>query len=170
VADPPEGGAADDTGGRPSNVRPDLRTIGIDLGSRRIGVAVSNSEGTLAMPYEVVLRSGDRARDHRRIAELVAEAEANRVVVGLPLSLDGSTGPAAKAALEEAAELAAAIGVPVETYDERLTTVTAHRGLMDARMRAEARRRVVDKVAAAVMLQAWLDTKRAGAAEPSEAG
>ena len=147
-----------------------MRPLGIDLGTRRIGIAVADSAGRLATAYDTVERSGDRARDHRRIAELVAEAEANRVVVGLPLSLDGSTGPAAKAALEEAAELAAAIGVPVETYDERLTTVTAHRGLMEARMRAEARRRVVDKVAAAVMLQAWLDTKRSGAAEPSEAG
>jgi putative Holliday junction resolvase len=166
VVDPSGAGA----GGEARPARPDWRTIGIDLGSRRIGVAVSNSEGTMAGPYEVVERSGDRARDHRRIAELVAEADANRVVVGLPLSLDGSTGRAATAALEEAAEMASAIPVPVETYDERLTTVTANRGLIEARMRADARRRVVDKVAAAVMLQAWLDGRRGAAAEPSEAG
>jgi putative Holliday junction resolvase len=172
VADPPERATLDEAPPRAPETAParELRTIGIDLGSRRIGVALSNSEGTMAMPYEVVLRSGDRSRDHRRIAELVAEAEANRVVVGLPLSLDGSTGPAATAALEEAAELAATVGVPVETYDERLTTVTADRGLMAARMRADARRRVVDKVAAAVMLQAWLDGRRARAAGPPTTG
>ena len=83
------------------------------------------------------------------------------MVVGLPLSLDGSLGPAARAAIAEAEELAAVVAVPVETFDERLTTVTADRSLMEANMRAEDRRRVVDKVAAAVMLQAWLDRRAA---------
>ena len=91
----------------------------------------------------------------------MAEEEAERVVVGLPLSLDGSLGPAARAAQAETEVLAGAVPVPVETFDERLTTVTADRALMEAGMRAEARRQVVDKVAAAVMLQAWLD-RRAG--------
>ena len=92
------------------------------------------------------------------------EEEAERVVVGLPLSLDGTSGAAAEGAMAEAEELASVVGVPVETFDERLTTVTADRNLMELRMRAEARRRVVDKVAAAVMLQTWLDA--AAAAEP----
>ncbi|HEX9260333.1 MAG TPA: Holliday junction resolvase RuvX [Acidimicrobiales bacterium] len=137
-----------------------MRALGLDLGSRRIGVAVSDRSGTIASPLTVIQRSGDVARDHRAIAALVAEEEAERVVVGLPLSLDGSIGPAARAALAEAEALASVVDVPVETYDERLTTVTAERTLMEARMRAEARRRVVDKVAAAVMLQAWLDGRR----------
>ena len=129
--------------------------LGIDLGSKRIGVAVS--AGSMAMPYEVVQRSGDVARDHREIARLVTEAEAERVVVGLPLSLDGSVGRAAQAATHEAAMLRGALSVPVETFDERLTTVSADRDLMAMKMKADARRKVVDKVAAAVMLQAWLD-------------
>ena len=79
--------------------------------------------GTVATPYEVVTRSGDRARDHGRIAALVAEADAAIVVVGLPLSLDGSVGPAAQAVLAEVDELRAALAVPVVTWDERLTTV-----------------------------------------------
>jgi putative Holliday junction resolvase len=108
-----------------------------------------------------VARSGRRSDDHRRLAELVAEEEAERVVVGLPLSLDGSMGRAAQDAVAEAEALASVVGVPVETWDERLTTVTADRALMAQRMRAEARRRVVDKVAAAVMLQGWLDARRA---------
>lgn len=137
-----------------------MRALGIDLGSKRIGVALANSEGTLATPYEVVLRSGDRARDHRRIAALVEEAEAEILIVGLPLSLDGSDGPAATAARAEADELALATGLPVELWDERLTTVSADRQLLELNMNAPARRRVVDKVAASIMLQAWLDHRR----------
>lgn len=134
-----------------------MRALGIDLGAKRIGVAVSS--GTLATPYEVIQRSGDRPRDHRAIAALVDEAEAELVVVGLPLSMDGSIGRAAQRALDEADELAAALAVPVETWDERLSTVTAERSLMEQNMRAQARRRVVDKVAAAVILQSWLDAR-----------
>jgi putative Holliday junction resolvase len=131
--------------------------LAIDLGSKRIGIAVSDPTGTIASPYDVVLRSGDVAVDHRRIGELIAETGAERVVVGLPLSLDGSVGPAARGVLDEVELLAATTTVPVETYDERLTTVTADRTLIDRGLRAPARRSVIDKVAAAVLLQAWLD-------------
>jgi putative pre-16S rRNA nuclease len=134
-----------------------VRALGIDLGSKRIGIALANSEGTLATPYEVVERCGDRQRDHRAIAALAEETGARVLVVGLPLSLDGSVTAAAKAAQAEAEELATAVGLPVEMWDERLTTVTADRDLMALDMGARARRRVVDKVAASVMLQAWLD-------------
>jgi putative Holliday junction resolvase len=134
-----------------------VRVLGLDLGSKRIGVAVSDRSGTIASPLTVIQRAGNEATDHERIAALVVEEEAERVVVGLPLSLDGTMGPAARAAVSEAERLSSVVSVPVETYDERLTTVTADRSLMEARMRAEARRRVVDKVAAAVMLQSWLD-------------
>lgn len=137
------------------------RVLGIDLGSRRVGIAVSDSAGSMAMPYEVVQRSASgHEEDHRRLAELVEETGATLVVVGLPLSMDGSVGHAATAALAESEELRAALTVPVETFDERLTTVSADRNLVQQRMKADARRRVVDKVAAAVMLQAWLDARR----------
>lgn len=142
-----------------------MRALGIDLGSKRVGVALSDSDGRLATPYEVVPRSGDRQRDHRRIADLAEEAGAECLVVGLPLSLDGSVGPAARAALDEAEELAAATGLPVETWDERLTTVTADRDLKALALKAPARRKVVDKLAAAIMLQAWLDHRRPTATE-----
>jgi putative Holliday junction resolvase len=131
--------------------------IGLDPGSKRIGVAVSDDARRVATPIEVVARSGDRGRDHRTIAGLVEEWEATLVVVGLPLGLRGEIGPAAQNVLDEVEALRATLPVPVETYDERLTTVTAERSLMDQRMRAPARRQVVDKVAAAVLLQAWLD-------------
>lgn len=140
-----------------------MRVLGIDLGTKRIGVAVSDTSGTLASPLTVLQRAKRRADDHAAIRAIVAEEEAERVVVGLPLSLDGRAGAAAQGAVAEARQLASVVGVPVETFDERLTTVTADRNLMDLRMRAEARRRVVDKVAAAVMLQTWLDGRKARA-------
>jgi putative holliday junction resolvase len=136
-----------------------VRVLALDLGSKRVGVAVSDPTGTIASPYEVLARSGDLAADHRRIAELVDETGAETVVVGLPLSLDGSTGPAARGVLDEVERLADTVGVPIETYDERLTTVTADRSLIERGMRAPARRAVIDKVAAAVLLQAWLDSR-----------
>jgi putative Holliday junction resolvase len=136
-----------------------MRVLGVDLGAKRIGIAVSDRSGTIASPLTVVQRSGNRGRDHAAIRALVVEEEAEAVVIGLPLSLDGSVGRAAQAAIDEAAELAAVVGVPVETWDERLTTVQAERPMLELRMRAEARRRVIDKVAAAVMLQSWLDAR-----------
>jgi len=133
------------------------RVLGLDLGSKRVGIAVSDRSGLIATPLTVLQRSGVERRDHDAIAKLVVEEECERIVVGLPLSLDGSVGRAAKSAIDEARRLATVVSVPVETYDERLTTVSAERVLMEAKMRADARRRVVDKVAAAVMLQSWID-------------
>ena len=136
-----------------------MRAVGLDLGTKRIGVALSNTDGTVATPYEVIERSGDRDGDFRAIAAIVREVEAERIVVGLPLSLDGTEGRAATLARAEAAEIEASVGVKVEVHDERLTTVTAERQLLEQRMRRQARRRVIDKVAAAVMLQAWLESR-----------
>lgn len=138
------------------------RVVGVDLGSKRVGVAVSDPNGVLASPYEVLARTGDLAQDRRRLKAIVDEVEAVLVVVGLPLSMDGSMGPAATAAVDEADRLAEVLApVPVETFDERLTTVSADRSMMQRKMNAQARRKVVDKVAAAVMLQAWLDSREA---------
>jgi putative Holliday junction resolvase len=137
-----------------------LRALGVDLGSKRIGVAVSDPTGTLASPHEVVARSGDRRSDHRRLVALAEELGVERIVVGLPLSLDGSVGPAAQGVLDEVDDLAATTQLPIETYDERLTTVTAERSLREQGMKGRDRRKVVDKAAAAVLLQAWLDGRR----------
>ena len=134
-----------------------MRAIGIDLGSKRIGVAVSDSQGSVATPIEVVKRQGDRQREHRELAALAREWEAEIVVVGVPYSMDGSVGPMAKKYLREATALGEALDLEVVAYDERLTTVCAERFLMQQEMKADARRRVVDMVAAAVMLQSWLD-------------
>ena len=138
-----------------------MRALGVDLGSKRIGIAVSDITGTVASPLTVVQRSKSRRHDLLEIARIATEEEVDVVVVGLPLSMSGEMGTAARAAAAEAERLATVVGVPVETHDERLTTVTAERALMEADLRAPDRRKVVDKVAAAVMLQAWLDARAA---------
>lgn len=134
-----------------------MRVLGLDLGSKRIGVAVSDRSGTIATPLTVLSRARSQRLDHEEIRRLVESEEAVAVVVGLPLNMDGSEGPAAAAARAEAARLATVVSVPVHVHDERRTTVEADRVLMEQKMRAQARRRVVDKVAAAVMLQSWLE-------------
>ena len=115
-----------------------MRVLGLDLGERRIGLAVSDRAGALAVGHGVVARTGDW---HAAVAAAVAEVEADLVVVGLPLSLDGSHGPAAQRAEADTAALRAHLDVPVEMIDERLTTVTANRSLQAAGLRSPARRR-----------------------------
>ena len=139
-----------------------MRCLGVDLGSKRIGIAVSDSNGTVATPIDVVLRSRSHSIDHRAILGLAQEWEAEMIVVGLPLRMDGGIGPAAEAALAEAEELRATTALRVETYDERLTTVTAQRSIIEMGLSADGRKRSVDKIAAAVMLQSWLDRRRHG--------
>lgn len=134
------------------------RVLGIDLGSKRIGIAISDPSRTIASPLTMIPRSGSSRRDHAAIAALVAEEEVTTIVVGLPLNMNGTVGPAAEAAIKEAQALATVVNMPVVTFDERRTTVTADRALMEGGIGAQARRKLVDKVAAAVMLQAWLDS------------
>jgi putative holliday junction resolvase len=137
------------------------RVAALDLGARRIGVAYSDRRRTLASPWGMVERSGDLTRDHRAIVEAITEIEAVTVVVGLPLSLSGASGPAAQAALREVATLRQTfepLGITVETADERFTTVEAQRSLTAAGRKGKAARAVIDSAAAMVLLQAWLDT------------
>ena len=146
--------------GAPSTRRLPGRALGVDLGSVRIGIALSDPSRTVASPHAVLRRSrSDHAADHRAIVEMAAAVAVTTIVVGLPLSLSGATGPAAVAAEAEIEELRSLVGAEVEVvaHDERLTTVTAERSLGAARMSRTRRREVVDKVAAAVMLQSWLD-------------
>lgn len=139
-----------------------MRVLGIDLGAKRIGVAVSDRTGTIASPLTVIQRSGSVARDHQQIARLVVDEEAEAVVVGLPLNMNGSAGPAAQAAMNEAKALATVVGVPVYTADERRSTVTADQAMMEAGLNTVERRKRVDKIAAAVLLQQWLERRANG--------
>jgi putative Holliday junction resolvase len=136
------------------------RVAALDLGQRRIGVAYSDSGRTLASPWGMVERSGDPVRDRAAVLDAVREVEAGTVVVGLPLSLSGLPGPAARAALDEVAalrQLLEPLGITVETADERFTSVEAQRSLTAAGRKGKAARGVIDSAAAMVLLQAWLD-------------
>lgn len=141
---------------------PDLvRVMALDLGARRIGVAISDNEGRVATPVTVVERHKDRPRLHRGLAELVTEWEAELVLLGLPVDLEGKLGVAAQNVLAERDELAAVLPVPVEVHDERMTTKIADRALRErGDLDGRARRQVIDMVAAAVILQDWLDMGR----------
>ncbi|CAN5425620.1 Holliday junction resolvase RuvX [soil metagenome] len=145
------------------------RRLGVDVGSVRIGVAVSDPDGILATPVETVQR--DRSGKHlRRLGKLVAEYDAVEVVVGLPRTLADRTGPAAQDAIEVAEVLAQRISpIPVRLADERLTTVTAQRSLRESGVRAKNQRGVVDQAAAVAILQSWLDQRRALASPAREA-
>jgi putative holliday junction resolvase len=134
-----------------------MRVLALDYGSARCGCAVSDPTGTIVTPIEVVERPGTR-RGLTRLRALVADREAELVVVGLPLSLDGGESDQTRETREFAARLAAALGpdVPVELYDERFTTRLAQRSAADATARASE-----DSRAAAHLLESWL-AARAG--------
>jgi putative Holliday junction resolvase len=135
-----------------------LRVLALDYGAARCGVAVSDPTGTLATPLEPVLRPASK-RGFAALVALVAELRAERVVVGLPLSLSGSDSAQTRETRAFAARLAAALSVPVELYDERFTTTLAARapgsGSLDSR-------------AAAVLLEEWLQLPIQGGDEPPD--
>jgi putative holliday junction resolvase len=139
------------------------RVLGVDLGSRRIGVAVTDSSRTVATGVTTLDRSADRAADHDALAGLVADYGAVEVVIGLPVSLSGDLGPAARAVLDEIGEIRNAVGVEVSTVDERFTTATAAGALRAAGRRARDQRNIVDQTAAAELLQTWVERERARA-------
>jgi putative Holliday junction resolvase len=134
-----------------------VRALSVDWGTVRIGLATCDPEGILASPYGTIDQVRDLPAVHRQIARIVADEEVEIVVMGHPLSLDGSRGPAAQAVEAQARALAEVLPVPVVLHDERLTTVTAHRLLAASGVDGRQRRRVVDRAAAAVLLQTWLD-------------
>jgi putative Holliday junction resolvase len=123
-------------------------------------VAVSDPDGVLATPLVTVPRDVEGGSDVRAIADLVAEHEAVGVVVGLPRTLAGREGPAAEAARAFAVVLEAALDVPVQLSDERLTTVVATRQLRERGVKGRRQRAVVDQAAAVAILQGWLDAAR----------
>ncbi len=133
------------------------RLLGLDLGSRRIGVAVTDAGRTVATAVATIERSGDSTRDHRAIAAAAAEYEVTGVVIGVPYSLSGQAGPAASAVLEEVAEMRRTLGYEVEVVDERLTTVAAAGALRASGRKGRQARKVIDGTAAAVLLQSFID-------------
>lgn len=131
------------------------RILGIDLGRARIGVAVSDELGMLAHPVETIPATIDAAR---RIAEIVREKDAEKVIVGLPRHMNGSVGIGATEALAFAKKLQAMLPCEVVTWDERLTTTAANRALRESGRRTRDSKGVVDQVAAQMILQGYLDS------------
>jgi len=131
------------------------RIVGIDLGAARIGVAVSDELGLLAHPVETIPAGSGAAR---RIAEIVQEKNAERVVVGLPRHMNGTAGVGAAEALAFAKKLEALLPCEVLTWDERLSTSAANRALRDSGRKTRNSRQIVDQVAAQMILQGYLDS------------
>jgi putative Holliday junction resolvase len=132
-----------------------MRVAALDVGNVRVGVAVSDELRITAQGIGVVRRVGGR-RDLEALAALLAPYELARLVVGLPLNMNGTEGPQAARVRAFAEQAAAHLGVPLEFWDERLTTVAAERTLLEADVSRKRRREVVDKVAAVLILQGYL--------------
>lgn len=136
------------------------RVLALDVGERRIGVAMSDASGTLAAPLTTV-RTRSRTHAVAQIVALVRQHDVVEVVVGWPLNMDGKVGPQAMQVRAFADELEAALGYEVRLFDERLTTVVADQILRDMGLKPEKRRERIDEVAASVILQDYLDHHRA---------
>jgi putative Holliday junction resolvase len=136
--------------------------LGIDVGSVRVGIASTDPTRTIAQPLETLPRAGGGTM-WARLSAVINERDVQRIVVGLPRRLDGSEGTAAADARAFARDVQKRTDVPVEFFDERFTTAQAERSLIEAGKRRAARRATVDAVAAALLLQSWLDARRVAA-------
>ena len=139
-----------------AGLKPDTPLIGLDLGTKTIGIAASDPACSMAMPVETLKRSKFTA-DSERLMQIASERKAGGFVLGLPKNMDGSEGPRAQSARAFARNLVARIGLPVLLWDERLSTVAAERTLLEADTSRARRREVIDKMAAAFILQGALD-------------
>jgi putative holliday junction resolvase len=133
-----------------------MRILALDHGTKRIGVAVSDETKTIAQPLEYILAE-PFADFLARLKKLLVEKEIDLVLIGLPRNMDGSYGPAAQKVEAFVAVLKMAITVPIKTWDERLTSAQANRVLIQAKVRRDKRKEKVDKMAAAILLQSYLD-------------
>ena len=143
------------------------RTLGLDVGDRWIGVALSDPLGILASPLTRIERTDDEAAV-KAIADLVGKHEAKAVVAGLPYCMDGSLGPQAVSVQGFLRKLAQSLSVPIQTSDERLSTVAATQGMIEAGASRESRKGKIDAAAAALILQWYLDRLRHERAEPQD--
>ena len=133
-----------------------MRVMGLDVGSRTIGVALSDPLGWTAQGLEVIRRK-NLAQDMFRLKEIMKEFEVSGIVVGVPLNMNGTVGPQAESVLGFIEEFRTETGMPVETWDERLSTVAAEKMLISADVSRSKRKKVIDKMAAVMILQGYLD-------------
>ena len=137
------------------------RWMGLDLGDKTIGVAVSDPMGWTAQGVTVIRRT-THARDCAALHQLVEEYEVHEIVLGLPKNMDGTIGSRGELSLAYAERIKGTMGLPVVLWDERLTTVAATRTLLEADVSRAKRKQVIDKMAAALLLQNYLDSKTKG--------
>jgi putative holliday junction resolvase len=135
-----------------------MRIMGLDYGERRIGVALSDAFGWTAQGLEVIDRKTTKD-EFAKIAELVGANEVSSIVVGLPKNMNGTVGPSGENCIAFAEQLKQKLAIPVTLWDERLTTVAAERALLEADVSRQKRKMVIDKMAAAILLQNYLDSK-----------
>jgi putative Holliday junction resolvase len=138
-----------------------MRVLAIDHGSVRMGIALSDAMGIVALPLESI-PAEPRSQFFARLQEIVREKEVEMILVGMPRNMDGSYGPAAAKVREFVGELEPLVQVPIRTWDERLTSAQANRLLIQADVRRSDRRAKVDKTAAAILLQSYLDSAQTG--------
>lgn len=138
------------------------RVLAVDLGSRRIGVALSDPTGTVAAPLHTIPHR-ERRKDVAAVAAVAQARGVERIVLGWPRNMDGTSGPAARRAEAFAEALRRVAGVPVDLWDERLSTVAADRSLRDSDVRRTRRKALRDQIAAALILQSYLERRVRGA-------
>ncbi|NLP36558.1 MAG: Holliday junction resolvase RuvX [Firmicutes bacterium] len=141
-----------------------MRTMGLDVGERTIGVAVSDALGWTAQGLEVI-RRGSWEEDLKRLREISEQYDVSAIVVGYPKNMNGTIGPRAEAAAAFAKRLEAGLGLPVKLWDERLTTMEAERLLLAADVSRGKRRKVIDKMAAVLILQSYLQAHPASGSD-----
>ena len=137
-----------------------MRTLGIDFGEARIGLALSDATGTIAMPLET-LETKDKGEQIRSVADRITERDVARIVVGLPLEMDGNAGPMAETVEKFCAKLEATVDLEIVRWDERLTSVAAERAVREMGGRKGTKKRKkghLDTIAACLLLQAYLDS------------
>ncbi len=133
------------------------RVMGIDWGERRIGVALSDESRTIASPHSVLKRTPSLERDLDGICDMISDNNVDQVIIGMPVRMDGSVGDAAQEVLRIVQELERRLKVPVATWDERLSTAEAEKVLIGGDVSRKKRKGLIDRVAAAIFLQAYLD-------------
>ncbi|ATW23974.1 Holliday junction resolvase RuvX [Candidatus Formimonas warabiya] len=134
-----------------------MRIIGLDVGERTIGLAVSDPFGWTAQGIETIRRKGDLAEDLDHLKRVISQYGVEKVVVGLPRNMNGTLGPSAQRAQEIAGIIGKETGLPVEMWDERLSTTAAERTLLEGNVRRAKRKQVIDQMAAVIILQGYLD-------------
>ncbi len=137
-----------------------FRIMGLDVGEKRIGVAVSDPLGWTAQGIGVIRGDQPRVQVMEQLRKLVQEYQVERIVVGLPRNMNGTLGKQGQRVLDFAREIGAELGLPVETWDERLSTASAEKVLLSADLSRARRKKIIDKMAAVIILQSYLDSRR----------